>query len=93
MTHIVNATATQTIPWNGHNWRLADLEDHRWSLVCLDPVIDHEGHDQTRWPSDEIISGWIGKPVVFKCEGDHTEYLEGIFELELIQGHMEGHTG
>lgn len=68
-----------TLQFAEHSWAWEILSDEAASLVVLDPVLDADGEDHTRWPSDEEISDAVGQPVVFSDRGDIPQ--EAIFNI------------
>ena len=63
----------------GHTWKIEELGDDSFSVLCLDPDKGDDGIDYTTWPDDTVISGWLGKTVSFRDGGDHPDYPEGIY--------------
>lgn len=51
-----------------HHFRWDALDEGRYALTILDPILDAEGDDQSRWPSDTAISDATGVVVGFSGE-------------------------
>jgi len=57
-----------------------DEEKTRLSVQALVPAIDEDGIDQTRWPKDDQVSEWVGKPVKLFDAGDANDFPEAIYD-------------
>ena len=64
---------------NGHSFKIAQLGDVSYSVLCLDPAFDGDGMDNTRWPTDKEVSEVAGVKVECFGGGDDPEYPEGIY--------------
>ena len=69
--------------WNDHVWECAWVGDDAFSVLCLNPALDNDGVDQTRWPTDAEVSTVAGAAVQFFDAGDSPRGPEGIFHKEL----------
>ena len=65
----------------GHKWAWSELSESSGSLKCLDPIVNDQGIDQSKWPSDAELSTLVGRTVKVAGAGDANDAPEGIYSL------------